>query len=614
MVPLSILMKCNKIGFRRAHCILASENYSELTPEQLLNEFRKSSRSASYGYNALETFSKVKDKTPFLEPALKFLTDEKNDAVRAWALRVLEQMQGNEGKRALIFLNALFTTKIVETQDVNKITKAKRAAKYTRFFSIAVMQTLAQSEDERNRFYSLLTDLWNDETEDFLVQAESTVLLAHADGNYDPKYAKHKERVSKEAAIEKLTKMLENRDDFWSRLRVLRALREFPLEDVLDLIIKAKEDSNYVDQQYEAIRALGGYGKSNRLLEVTRKVGLIVRTDDNSFLRLAAVHSLCSLKHLEAQEDLIWALNDENAEVRVQSADSLKDLLKADIAVRTIIQYALKDSDVLTIVNHPERKAVEKDKLTYLIEALRRIDPNRKYSSEVLSKELDGEDKERIEAANYILVDLGGWEAVQKIGQRRKTLETLRDNLREAEKAVTDAFKSTMKQAHRNFAFAMGVNIIIVAVGIGLIILAMWQLIQSPEKLESWLVPGGTGVFGLIISLTFNNSRENAREDLTTLVNVSVIFQGFMRRLKEIDATFEKSYMESQFKISDMEAIVGQIDLAVSETLARAPMISNPTAKKTTKTKAFNVLKGKKSATENDGTKVADGGQGSQTG
>jgi hypothetical protein len=65
-------------------------------------------------------------------------------------------------------------------------------------------------------------------------------------------------------------------------------------------------------------------------------------------------------------------------------------------------------------------------------------------------------------------------------------------------------------------------------------------------------------VLGIIVSF-YNNSCQNGREDLTILVNVSVIFQGFLRRIKEIDAAFEKSYMESQFRMDDMKTTVDQI-------------------------------------------------------
>ncbi len=107
--------------------------------------------------------------------------------------------------------------------------------------------------------------------------------------------------------------------------------------------------------------------------------------------------------------------------------------------------------------------------------------------------------------------------------------------------------------------------------GLFLISLAIIQLTQKPEKLETWIIPGGAGLFGILITMFFNNPRQNAREDLTTLMNVNVIFLGFLRRLNEIDATFKYTYIESRsFGTGDMDQTVKQIDEAVIQTLKMA--------------------------------------------
>jgi hypothetical protein len=97
------------------------------------------------------------------------------------------------------------------------------------------------------------------------------------------------------------------------------------------------------------------------------------------------------------------------------------------------------------------------------------------------------------------------------------------------------------------------------------------QLILKPDKLETWIIPGGAGLFGILVTMFFNNPRKNAREDLTTLMNVNVIFLGFLRRLNEIDATFKYAYIESRsFGTEDMDQTVKQIDGAVIQTLKMA--------------------------------------------
>ena len=102
--------------------------------------------------------------------------------------------------------------------------------------------------------------------------------------------------------------------------------------------------------------------------------------------------------------------------------------------------------------------------------------------------------------------------AVQKISQRRNTLENLDKLLSQSEEAIKDTFRDTINQTRRNFYFAMGVNIIIVIVGLFLISIAINQLIQKPERLETWVIPGGAGLFGIMITMFFNNPRQNARQ------------------------------------------------------------------------------------------------------
>jgi hypothetical protein len=117
----------------------------------------------------------------------------------------------------------------------------------------------------------------------------------------------------------------------------------------------------------------------------------------------------------------------------------------------------------------------------------------------------------------------------------------------------------------------MAVNVIVVLVGIALIVIAIIQLAQNPSQLEEWIVPGGTGVIAILINLLFNNPRRNALEDLTSLLNVNIIFLGFLRQLNEIDATFKHAHIESHtFGVDDMRATVKQIEDAVNQTLKMA--------------------------------------------
>jgi hypothetical protein len=158
---------------------------------------------------------------------------------------------------------------------------------------------------------------------------------------------------------------------------------------------------------------------------------------------------------------------------------------------------------------------------------------------------------------------------MHRLTQRRSTLQTLDNILSESEQAVRSTFKDTVKQAHRNFYFAMGVNVLVVGIGVALIVIAITQLARDPAKLETWVLPGGAGVLGIVINGWFNNPRQHARQDLTTLLDVNVIFLGYLRQLNQIDATFKHAYIEGfEFGIDDMKSTVQQIDRTLDRTLA----------------------------------------------
>lgn len=504
---------------------------SSLRPNMLFEEFRKAQKDVDFGRRALNNFSALKDKETFLEPIIKFLSQEEQDQVRSWGTNVLEMIRGD---RAFSFLIDL-----LREADSKEI---KRNYRYTRFFALRAIARLASSDSQQEQLLSLSEQIWKDIDEDYLIRAEASILLAKQ-GRSEP--------------LVNLREMLGKfeEDDYWAPARALRALRESPLPNLADEIILVMRNSRYLEHQHDAIRVLGSYTDN---IEVVRTLGDVVITSRNRYLRLAAVASLAQLNNPASQADLVNAIHDEDAEIREQASDALKSLLS-------------KEGAVSAIVHHMMGEKIEAEHLTYMIDAIRRIDKDRTFSTEILSKELGSEDKSRADLAQRILIDLGGWAAIQRLSQRRSTLDALDELLAKSEDVVKSNFEDTIRQARLNFYFAMGVNILVVATGLILVVLAILQFIQKPEKLETWIIPGGAGALGVLINLVFNNPRRNAREDLAALVDVNVIFLGFLRQLNEIDATFKHAYLENRdFGTNQMHETVKQIDDTVAQTLKKA--------------------------------------------
>ncbi len=514
-----------------------------LTKEELFYNFRKTqtSRNIRSIRRLLEAFKKIPDSKPFLDPAIRYLETESEDGARAWGTNLLEIIGGD---RAFEFLITL-----LEGSDKKEV---KRKYRYTRFFALRAIHTLSDSPIRVTRRDEICQRILGDNNEDWLAQAEAAAILAN---QHD------------EAAIKWLKKMLSNRDNYWAIMRATRAIREIPVDELAEDLSKVaarkythektgEQLDNNVDHRWYAIRALAMYPRHPGIIEQLAQI--VLDEDEYPFLRESAVTSLGKLGNPAARDALLVAAQDDNAEIRFQAANALGSILPVERAAGVVVQTALESE-------------TEADNRAYLLDALRLIDPSRSIPTEILSRELAAEDRQRAQLAENMLIDLGGWSAVQRLSQRSNTLDRLDNLLSQSEQVVRDTFEATIRQARFNFYFAMGINMLIVFTGIALVILAITQLIQNPQNFASWILPGATGVIGVLINLTFNNPRHNARDDLATLLNVTVMFLGFLRQLNEIDATFKYAYLEDpEFSTAQMSETVAQIEGAVDKTLAMA--------------------------------------------
>ena len=518
------------------------------SPQRLFDLIRRQPGEIEEVAQAITEAVRGPRKAAFVQPAIAFLEKEDRDEVRSWATNVLELAGGGEeAQKALLFQ--------LDERDPKEM---KRTYRHTRFFALRALTRITGQDPtprgpppkdaRRTKHLKLLQRIYADQDEDWLVRCEAAALLA-LDGD----------GVARDWLGDMLGRFREGHEDtraYWAPLRALRALREFPVPELAADVI-AVRDSAYTDHLYQAVRTLGGYRGQP---EVVRALGDVAVRHRNRYLRLLAVQALAQLRDRDAEKDLFRALGDTDAEVRVQAAYALRDCLSLREAIAGVVHQGVKDG------------ATGRATAPY-VEALRRIDPDddRALSTETLSKELASDDRKRAEAAQGMLIQLGGWAAMQRLTQRKSTLDALDEQLAKSEDAVKATFEDTIRQARRNFYFAMLVNVLVVVVGIALITLAMAQLVANPARLEGWVLPGGTGVLGVIVSMYFNNPRKNAREDLAALLNVNVLFLGYLRQLNEIDATFKHAYLESQeFSAADMERTVRQIEEAVSKTLAHA--------------------------------------------
>jgi HEAT repeat protein len=460
--------------------------------------------------------------------AQDFIGSQQNDYVRAWGINVLELVPRDSSLK--------FLTGFIES---DRDPKVRRRAKYSRMYALKALNALATKKADRDRFEALLEARWSDEKEDALPRAFAAALGT---------------KLGRREAREQLEAMFEEADQrYWFPFMIIRALRECPVPAALPHLVKIlRDDTGYIEIRHRAIAVTA---RLEATRESVRAVGEVLECDPNEYLRQAAAVTLGELGDPAAREDLIKGVTDTNAEVRVRAARALERCSGRDAAVAALVSAAVASEN-------------GKGELTGYVDALRVVDPERTRATEALSKELGAEDRAHAERAESVLLELGGWSAVQRLSQRRATLNQLDQLLEASEAVVQETFKDTIKQAQRNFYFALGVNALVVVLGVALSVIAVLHLIDQPENLEAWLLPGAAGVLGILVNLLFNNPRTNARNDLATLVNVNVLFLGFLRQLNEIDATFKHAYIEGRdFGADDMQRTVRRIEQTVGRTL-----------------------------------------------
>ena len=471
--------------------------------------------------------------------AREFLRTEREDAVRTWAIAVLRRRPDQRTFAVLL--------------EVARSDESRgRDAKYARLYALDALVQLAHTAKRKSEVDELLTASWADDREDLLPRAYA-MATATLNGSRDA-------RLELKAAFEDAGQ----RQSYWRTWALLRALREVspgPPEGPLAALVRdqlmalIRDPQAYNDHRHTAIELLGRFPPN---LDVVRGIGEVLVSEANEYLRLRAAVTLGVLANAASARDLVAAATDENAEVRVQAARSLELCVGTDRAIAALVEAAMEDGATDLSIGS-------------LVDALRMLDRDRVRSTELLGKVLGGDDRERAKCAERMLLDLGGWSAVQRLSQRRATLDQLDALLADSEKVVQETFQRTIRQAQASFYFALAVNVLVVVVGLVLVGIAVAHLVREPGDLESWLLPGGTGVLAVVLNLYFNNPRQNAREDLAALINVNVLFLGYLRQLNQIDATFKHSYIESRdFSVRDMQATVNGIQRAVDRTLAMA--------------------------------------------
>jgi hypothetical protein len=175
------------------------------------------------------------------------------------------------------------------------------------------------------------------------------------------------------------------------------------------------------------------------------------------------------------------------------------------------------------------------------------------------------------EWASRALARLGGEEAVRTLqAQRTKALETYTKLLSDADKQIMGQFNRLMGRAQQGFLMSMWMHGIIFGIGVVVLVVSLYvALSQGFETFERYVgVGAAVGSLGTLLLMFYTGPLRNIRQSVTDLVEVNVVFLGYVRQINQIDATFKQLFLASSgFGVKQMKQTVEQIQDSVKNTM-----------------------------------------------
>ena len=351
-------------------------------------------------------------------------------------------------------------------------------------------------------------------------------------------------------------------DSTWAAARALRnrtdmkmkALRNHIEGQFIEPLTKIASDPYiYLDTRWEAIQALASFG--SRKSEVASLLGELLVEDKDPTLRRFYLEALTKLNQPnESQDALLEAIEDADAQIRLDAANTLKAMIGTEKSIQLILPNALK----------------REKNTALLVDALRHID--RDLAAKAIRDALSNPDSKVSTRANQLLTELGGEAAAQILmSERAKALENYTHILNDADKDVRDHFKELMSQAKFAFWLSLGMHIIVFMIGVWVLIVSLSLVMDGgPDALSTWIGVGGVGASALVILLSafYRSPLQNVRGSLNALMQVDVVFLGYVRQINQIDATFKHMFLDARdFGTQQMKTTVAEIQSTVTAIL-----------------------------------------------
>ena len=465
---------------------------------------------------------------PDKEDIAAFLTDrlskEKDGWARAWSVS------------ALAAINATDAASIL----ASRIDLRKEEFKWVRYWAVVGLNKL-QPPNLQNHLVKATKD------PDPMVKAIALRVLI--------------ENGFEDDHVEQLIALMRDSDWYcrWAACKVLRrAAGRQPFREGIEnrfipvLEERLHDNHELMDVRFQAALSFGGL--EHKWKEAIEALTRALHGDLSDWARRSCVDALAQIGKPETKEALLLALQDNDAEIRVRAANALKDALGETEAARFIISEELLRQD------EPSER---------YFDALRWISSD--VATDVLSDHLRHPDPDVATRASGALAKLGGEAAVRTLQtERTKALQTYTDLLGTADSQVMEQFSRLMGKAHQAFSMSMWMHSIIFGLGVGVLIASIFVALSKGFETFERFVGIGTAAGSLLtlLLLFYKDPIKNIHRSVTDLVEVNVVFLGYVRQINQIDATFKQLFLaKARFGVPDMQQTVEQIQTSVQRTL-----------------------------------------------
>jgi hypothetical protein len=318
---------------------------------------------------------------------------------------------------------------------------------------------------------------------------------------------------------------------------VLRALRIVYLPFTVTKLSELVEESEYTDETYDAIVALGKIPSSSPHVDraaraLSAAINKMRRSPWMDGMRTIALTGLGALRVENTGPLILEELVDDNPAIVRQAARSIERILGLRATVIRVVEAAVRSGSASTI--------------EAFARALRWMDRN--SVAEELEEHMTSGSVDQQEVARVLLSELGGAVAYEKLRARTAAMKQYNDVLERAEDKVRELFERSIHEARKGFHLATWMDVIVFGAGMLLILASASISLLQPTEFSLWAGAGSgaVGVLGVLHGLLIAKPRQQVRAAVDHLMKIKIVFLAYLRRLHQTDQAYTRLLLENE--------------------------------------------------------------------